>query len=72
MKSIYYLWKIGALDDAIKLGILKSKVVPYCKIYDVYIQQREIGLNYTQAVANTAETLGVAEITVKKAITQVI
>lgn len=69
--SIYKAWKEGKLDDAIKLDVLQSKIMPYLKIYEEFEKQRTVGHNYTQAVTNTAEVLGIGESTVKRVIAYV-
>jgi len=72
MNSIYLWWKSGELDKYIKADILKSKVVDYCKIYDMYIQYVQLGYKYSRAVELTAEKFPASEITVKRAIAMVI
>lgn len=70
--STYDLWKTGQLDFVIERGIVRHSVVEYCKIYDVYIQLRQGGYNYTNAVEITAERLCLTDSKVKFAIAQVI
>lgn len=72
MISIYSLWKSGALDLPIKLGIIRTAVIEWCKIYDEYVRIRGAGHNYTNAIELTAEKLSVSDHLVKKAIAQVI
>lgn len=71
MITIYSLWKSGSLDLMIKLGIVRTSVIEYCKIYDEYVQLRAKGHNYTEAVELTAEKLNATDHTVKRAIAQV-
>lgn len=71
-QSIYNYWKSGQADQAIKLNIIKPKIIEYCEIYDHYIKLRAASYNYTQAVEETAEALSKTEITVKRAIALVI
>lgn len=70
--SIYALWKAGSWDLAIELGVARPAIIEYCKIYDEYIQLRELGHNYTRAVELTAERLILTESKVKMAIAEVI
>lgn len=68
---IYQLWKSGELDRFIKLDIIRSSVPRYCEIYDEYLKQRAVGLNYIQAVEATAERMSTSTDTVKRAIAEV-
>lgn len=69
---IYQLWKSGELDKFVRLGIIRSTIPRYCEMYDHYIKQREKGMNYLEAVEDTAEKLNVSDETVKKAIAEVV
>lgn len=72
MISIYQSYKDGRLDLAIKLGIVKPSTIQYLKVYEIYLQNRNIGHNYTEAVMLTAEQIPTSETTVKRAIAEVI
>jgi hypothetical protein len=68
---IYNLWKSGALDLNIKLGIIREAIPKYCLIYEEYLKQRATGLNYIQAVEKTSEIMNTSSDTVKRAIAEV-
>lgn len=68
MRSVYECWKQGELDEYIDMGIIKTVVPEYCKIYEVYLQERKKGLTYTKAVQSTAEITSKTEITVRRAV----
>lgn len=68
MMSVYQMWVSGHLNMAIQHGIIKNSIVFYLKVYHQYIQERNIGHNYTKAVQLTAERMPTTEITVKRAI----
>lgn len=72
MQSIFQAYKEGRLDLALKLGIVKPSVIEYLKIYEVYAMHRNVGKSYSEAVRDSAEQIPVSEITVKRAISQVI
>lgn len=69
--SVYSLWKSGSLELHIGMGIIRSGVIEYCKIYEAYLHYRSRGFNYTRSVEFTAEKLSVTDITVKRAIAEV-
>lgn len=70
--STYSMYKAGALDTLIEMGIIRSAIIEYCKIYEHYITYRAQGYNYTRAVEFTAEKLCLTESKVKVAIAEVI
>jgi len=70
--SIYEAWKAGELDRAIELGVVRESVVLYCKIFEVYKSHREAGLNYSEAVIITSESMFCSEAKTKRAIAFVI
>lgn len=70
--SIYELYQSGKLDDAIKLGIVKTSIVYYCHIYKEFKTQRELGKNYNQSVIIVADKLCCSEPTVRRAVAVVI
>lgn len=70
--SIFEIYNSGVLDKFIELGIVKQSIVDYCRITREYYKHRQSGMNYTQAVIATSETMCVAEITVRRAVATVI
>ena len=68
---IYQLWKSGELDKFMKLGIIRSSIPEYCKIYDEYITHRNNGHGYVEAVHMTSEKMNITTTTVKRAIAEV-
>lgn len=70
--SIYEFWKAGGLDVPIRLGVVRSAVIEYCQIYEIYITYRQQGANYASAVEMTAEKMCLTEGKVKSAIAAVV
>lgn len=70
--SVYELWKSGELQPLIERGIIKSSIIYYCNVFQVYQSFRDEGLNYTEAVYQTSIKIPTSVETVKRAISAVI
>lgn len=57
---------------AIKLEIVRPAILAYLRIFEVYNSFRTVGHSYTEAVRLTADKACTSEVTVKRAIAQVI
>lgn len=69
--TIYQDWKAGALDRDINRGIIRTAIITYCNIYDVYKRHRDTGITYLAAVEITAEEMSTSPETVRRAIAEV-
>jgi hypothetical protein len=71
-KTVLELWRSGDLNPLIEIGIIKTSVIAYCKIAEVYMNERRAGNSYTEAIQITCEKANASEATVKRAIAIVI
>jgi hypothetical protein len=69
--SVFQEYKAGRLDRYIAMGIIRSSVIEYCRLFEHYQELRDRGMNYTGAVEQTAEDLFTTVSTVKRAIANV-
>lgn len=69
--TIYARWKKGEFEWHINAGIIRTSVITYCNIFDVYKRHRDTGLNYIAAVEVTAEEMSTSPETVRRAIAAV-
>ena len=68
--TTYEKWKSGEMDWFIRQGLIRNAVVTYCRMYDEYLSQRKLGLNFMEAVESSAEIMNTSPDTIRRAITE--